>query len=396
MSTNAIDQAPAARPLHVLQLLGNSIVGGMETTVIRLARELPRDAFRMTALCPFESVVTSALRDAGCDVLIGAVRDDPAWPTLQMASTFVQDEGVDVLHAHLSNAHVLGALVSSLTGRPCVATIHGRAIPMLDLEAHRFGDATHLCVVCRVAYSHARALGVSVDNLHLIPNGVPDPASDSVDVAALLGLAPATPCIGFIGRLSAEKAPDAFLRVAWLVSKTHPEAAFVVIGNGPMRTSLAASAEAFGIAGNVHFLGERDDVPALMRSLSLVIVPSHAEGMPLALMEAMAAGVPVIATAVGGIPELIEHERSGLLVGPGDVAQIAAYVDALLGDVRRRQALGECARARAAVSWPQRAAALRMGALYRRLAGSATARSVRPSAATRMRLAGRAGGPVSR
>lgn len=394
MSITPNQDTPAARPLHVLHLLGNAIVGGMETTVIRLARELPRDVFRLTALCPFEGAVTSALREADCDVLIGAVRDDPVWATVQMATTFVHDEGVDVLHAHLSNAHVLGALVSSLTGRPCAATIHGRAVPMLDLEAHRFAEAMHLCVVCGIAYSHARALGVPVERLHLIPNGVPDPESP-LDIAALLGLAPGTPCIGFIGRLSPEKAPDAFLRVAWMVANTHAKAAFVVIGNGPMRASLVASADAYGIGNRVHFLGERDDVGALLSSLAIVVVPSQAEGMPLAMMEAMAAGVPVIATAVGGIPELIEHQRSGLLVAPGDVAAIAAYVGALLADPPRRQALGARARARAVAAWPQRASAFRMAELYRRLAASA-ATPVRPGAAARVRLAGRVVGPASR
>ena|SRR5690242_16685973 len=108
---------PASRRVHVLHLLGNAIVGGMEASVIRLARELPQTSFRMSVLCPFESFVTSELRNAGCNVLIAPVRDNPSWEAAQTAATFVLDEHVDVVHAHLANAHVLGAVVSSLTHR---------------------------------------------------------------------------------------------------------------------------------------------------------------------------------------------------------------------------------------------------------------------------------------
>jgi len=391
-----IDQA--SRRVHVLQLLGNAIVGGMETSVIRLARDLPRESFRISVLCPFESFVTSELRSAGCDVLIAPVRNDPGWESTHTAATYVLDEHVDVVHAHLANAHVLGALVSSLTERPCVATVHGRSVTMLDLEAHRLVDTMHLCVVCNVAYSHARTLGVPRERLHLVPNGVPgvDDKAVSKDVGELLGLPPGTPLVGFVGRLSPEKAPDAFIRMAWLVSNTHPDATFVVIGNGPMRKQLEQTTRAFDIAGRVHFLGERHDVGSLLPSLSLVALTSRVEGMPLALMEVMAAGVPVVATAVGWVPELVEHEQSGLLVGPGDMTQMAAYIEALLDDPERRAAMGAAARARAENLWSERVSALHMGRLYQRLAGVLDGQRIRHGAAARVRIAGRIGTPVER
>jgi len=387
---------PTPRRVHVLQVLGNAIVGGMEMSLIRLARELPRASFRVSVLCPFESFITSELRNAGCDVLIAPVRSDPGWESIQTAATYVVDEHVDVVHAHLSNAHVLGALVSSLTERPCVATVHGRSVTMLDLEAHRLLDTMHLCVVCNVAYNHARTLGVARERLHLVPNGVPgvDATSVPTDVAKLLDLPSGTPLVGFVGRLSPEKAPDAFIRMAWLVANTHPDAMFVVIGNGPRRSELERTVRAFDIAGRVHFLGERHDVRALLPSLALVALTSRAEGMPLALMEAMAAGVPVVAYAVGGIPELIEHERSGLLVAPGDTAQMAAYVEALLCDPPRRAALAACARERAGKLWSERSSALQLGRLYRRLAGVVEGPRIRPGTASPVRLAGRVEPPV--
>ena len=321
------------------------------------------------------------------------MRDDPVWQTVQLAAAFVDDEAVDVLHAHLANAHVLGSLVSALTGRACLATIHGRMVPMLDFEAHRMSDAMHMSVVCRAAYGHARAIGVPRERLHLIANGVPAAGASNASsaFAASVGLSAEMPLVGFVGRLSPEKAPDLFVRMAHQLAAKHTDAAFVLIGDGPMRERLEEEVRLLGIAGRVRFAGERHDVLPLLPSLTALVVPSHAEGMPLALMEAMAAGVPVVATSVGGIPEMIQHLNTGLLVGPGDAGQLAIAVDGLLDDPAWAAAIGARARQRASSLWPQRESALRMGALLRRIASQAPESApVRRPASARVRLAGRA------
>jgi glycosyltransferase involved in cell wall biosynthesis len=379
--------------IHVLEILGNAIVGGMETCVTRLVRELPRERFRVSALCPFESHVTAALRDAGCDVLIAAVRDDPVWLTVQLAAAFVDDCGVDVVHAHLANAHVLGALVSALTERPCLATIHGRTVSMLDLEAHRMSESMHMSVVCQAAYRHALALGVPRERLHHVPNGVPSSGATlpAGAFAASLSVAPDAPLVGFVGRLSPEKGPDLFVRMAAQLAVSHPHVAFVLVGDGPMRGRLEEQSRLLGMAGRIHFAGERHDVLALLPSLAALVVPSHAEGMPLALMEGMAAGVAVVATSVGGIPELVRHAQTGLLVAPGDAGDLAVAVAGLLDDPPWAATLGAAAREHALASWPQRDSALRMGEVLRALADPAKGTPrVPPAGPPRVRLAGHA------
>lgn len=374
--------------IHVLEILGNAIVGGMETYVVRLARELARGAFRLSALCPFESRVSDALRDAQADVLIAPVRDDPEWSTIALAAQFVLDHDVDVMHAHLANAHVLGSLVSALTERPCVATIHGRAVPMLDFEAHKMTDGMHMAVVCRAAESHALAIGVARDRLHFVPNGVPPhDGTRREDLAKQLGVGDDTPIVGFVGRLSPEKAPDLFLRMAAQLLPKHTNVVFVVVGDGPMRERLEAEAKVLGIAAHVHFIGERRDVLRLLPGLTALVVPSHAEGMPLALMEGMAAGLPVVATSVGGIPELVTHLQTGLLVTPGEPGELAIAVDGLLDDPPWAAAIGARARERARTLWPQRESAARMGELLRTLANGPPLRASR--SASRVHLAGR-------
>jgi glycosyltransferase involved in cell wall biosynthesis len=338
-----------SRGLHVLEVLGNGIVGGMETYVARLTRHLKFSGVKVSALCPFEGPLTAALRAEGCPILIAPVTDDPTWSTVQSTATYVLAEQVDVMHAHLGNAHVLAALISAVTAVPCVATIHGRSIPMLDLEAHRLLDGPCMTVVCHSAYNHARALGVLPHRLKLIANGVPAaPSRTRIDeLHRLLGLAPATPILGFVGRLAPEKGPELFVRMAWMLRRKHPDVHYVFIGDGPLRGALIKEASELGLLDRMHFVGVRDDVQLLLPSLSLLIMPSQSEGMPLALMEAMAAGVPAVATSVGGIPEIVAHTITGLVLAPNDLTKLSAAVGELLDDPNRRKAMGEASRARA-------------------------------------------------
>lgn len=378
-------EAIATPRVHVLEILGNAIVGGMETYVNRLVRGLLPRNFGVTILCPFASRMTAALADAGCDVVVAPISDDPRWATIQLATTLVAKRNIDVIHANLSNAHALAALVSAVTGRACLATIHGRAMSLLDLEAHRLTENAHMTVVCQAAYYHALALGVDPRRLHHIANGV-DIDERTIRPAAslhnILGLPKATTLVGYIGRLAPEKGPDLFLRMARLLANDPHDVHFVLIGDGPMRKTLEKMTGEFAITNRVHFTGVRDDVSELLPSLALTVLSSHAEGMPLALMEAMVAGLPVVATSVGGVPELVEHGYSGLLVSPDDPRGLADAVKELLDNEPLRLRMGAAARARACARWPQSLCIERMGALLRQLARSPTVEAVvtRPEA----------------
>ena len=138
---------PAAPRIHVLEIIGNAIVGGMENSVLRLIEGLPPERFAVSALCPFESPYTDRLRAAGAEVHVAPMPDDPPWSAILLASTLVKANAVDVIHAHLPNAHVLAGVTGRLTGKPVLATIHGRQLTTLDLEVHR-SAGTHLHVVC--------------------------------------------------------------------------------------------------------------------------------------------------------------------------------------------------------------------------------------------------------
>jgi len=256
-----------------------------------------------------------------------------------------------VIQSHLPNAHVLAALAGRLTGRPVLATVHGRAMTTLDIEVQRLAG-THLAVVCRQSYFQALGVGIDPRHVHFVPNGVDverfrPQHSRTGALRTRFGIDADAPLVAFIGRLSVEKGPDLFLRAALSIFALCPRSHFVLVGEGAMLKQLPVFARRFGIADAVHFAGSQDDMPAVFNELDVVVSSSLSEAMPLAVMEAMASGVPVVACKVGGIPDLIEHGVTGWLAPEGGYDELAARVVDLLQDDALRLAVGKAARARA-------------------------------------------------
>jgi len=359
---------PSRAPLHVLEVIGNAIVGGMESWVERFIERTLPGRIRFTALCPADGAYARRLRELGVDVHILPMADDPAWSSVQTAAALVQAGGVDLLHAHLPRAHVLAGLVGRLTGRPVLATIHGRQLTGLDLEVHR-ATGSHLSVVCRASFHGALGLGVSPALLSCDPNGVDTerfaprrPAPTALRDSCGLGVC--EPLVGFVGRLSPEKGPEVFVR---LLQRLPAHGVF--IGDGPLRAALQAACDAAGLSGRLHFAGLREDMAAVYNELDILVSTSHAEALPLALMEGMASGLPVVATRVGGVPELVAHGETGWLAGPGDVDELAGRCAALLADAALRRRMGEAGRRRVMARFDLGANVEAVGRLMEQLAG---------------------------
>jgi glycosyltransferase involved in cell wall biosynthesis len=174
--------------------------------------------------------------------------------------------------------------------------------------------------------------------------------------------------LGFVGRLSPEKGPDVFLRALGLLQAREPRAHAVLVGEGPMEPELRALAARLGLGERLHFAGLQEDMPAVYNELDAVVSTSHTEAMPLALMEAMASGLPVVATRVGGVPDIVEHERTGWLVAPGDAGDIAGRCAALAADASLRRQMGERGRQRVVQQFDLADSVERVGQLLARLA----------------------------
>ncbi len=377
-------------PIRVLEVIGNAIVGGMESWVERLIERLPRERFEFTALCPFESPYTDRLRALGVEVQCAPMPDDPPWSTVQMAAAMVTHRRIELLHAHLPKAHLLAALAGGLTRRPVLATVHGQHLTALDLELHH-SARSHLSVVCRQSYFHALGAGVDPALLSLEANGVdtdrfrPGAAAapgSGPGLRATLGLAREVPLVGFVGRLSAEKGPEVFVRAMLILRSHRPDVQAVLVGEGPMRDELQSLIARFGLQQQVHLAGLRRDMPAVYGELDLLVSCSHTEAMPLVLMEAMACGVPAVATRVGGVTDIVAHDHSGWLVAPGDFDGIGNACAELLGDSARRLRMGTSARERAVQRLALGPSVARVAHLLAGLARPAPASAVGPLAQT--------------
>lgn len=274
----------------------------------------------------------------------------------------VRARRIDVLHAHENRSHVMAWLAGGLTGRPVVGTLHGyvpsspKMVRMnaLNRAFLRSGKLSALTVP-------TRRLADEIGGATVMPNALPAALAE----APLAAVTPEDPpAFGVVGRLNPEKGIVHFLDAVGELPATWR---FLVVGDGALRTELSAHPA----AARVEWLGFRADAPVLMRELRALVIPSLTEGVPLTLLEAMAQGVPVIASAVGGIPEVLTDGRDALLVPPADTGALAAAMRRVASEPGEARARAEAARERFLSSYTTARVADELDGLYRRLVGSA-------------------------
>jgi glycosyltransferase involved in cell wall biosynthesis/protein-tyrosine-phosphatase len=268
---------------------------------------------------------------------------------------YCRDQQIDLVHTHRYKDAVLGMVAARLAGVPhAIRTMHGLREPMHGWNDWKFRAyealdkaVLHRCADRVIAVSNRMAAtlirgGYRPSLVTTIHNGIdvnkvsaPRPYQQTRQA---LDLPAATLVIGTAGRLSAVKGHDTFLRAARLVLDREPGARFVIAGGGPLEDELVALACELGIAHACRFLGARSDVHDVMAAMDVFVLPSLNEGLPMAILEAMALGKAVIASNVGGLPEVIRHRETGLLVPAGDPRALA---DACLELAQHREWAGQ-------------------------------------------------------
>ena len=250
----------------------------------------------------------------------------------------------DVVHAHTARAHAVGVPAARWSGARAVIVSRRVAEPVathpLSALKYRMPVDRYLCV-SRAALAALRASGVPESRLVLVPSGVrlPSPASPGASLRAIVGAQADAPLIGTLAALTAEKRHEDLLAAAGRVLAELPEARFVWLGDGPRRGELERLRGRLGLDSRVHLLGFRPDARALMAQCTVAALVSDLEGLGTALIEAQADGVPVVATAVGGVPEVISDGETGRLVPPRDPGALGAALIEVLRDpegARRR------------------------------------------------------------
>lgn len=259
-------------------------------------------------------------------------------------------ERPDIVHANSSKAGVLGRLAAYLAGVPIrIFTVHGWAFSAHSGAAsrlYRWADrlvrpltTATICVSDRDLARGLAAHTCTAERTVVIPNAV------DVRHAPAARHERARPLVVAVGRL---KAPKDFLTLVRALAQL-PASAFeaVIVGDGPDRAELEAEIRRLGIGDRVLLLGERRDVPRLLAGADLFVLSSTSEGMPVSVLEAMAAGLPVVGSGVGGMPELVVDGTTGLLVEPGDPDGLAVALGRLLAEPELRRRMGDAGRERA-------------------------------------------------
>lgn len=378
---------PAAAPrIRLFYLIGTLEVGGAEGQLVQLVTRLDRRRFEPVVCClssggPYVNV----LEAAGIPVKVIGFRGfrifrHPHKVAVQLVRLVraVRRVRPHVVHGFLFWAYILAAFAARMVRVPVVVASrrglgHFKANKPHYLALERLANRLTDLVIANseaVRQDAIREERLPAKKVVVIHNGLALGRLDSSPDAGLrgsLGLEKRGPVVGVVANFIHYKGHQFFLEAWAAAAKQFPTGTALLVGDGPLRREFEARAEAMGLGTSVRFLGTHQDVPALLALMDLVVHPSLEEGFSNAILEAMAAGKPVVATAVGGNPEAVIHKETGLLVPPGDSQALAKAMLWLLEQPREAARFGEAGRRRVAERFEISAMVRQYETVYERL-----------------------------
>lgn len=390
------------RPRRVLRIITRLNIGGPSIQASRLTTELSRHGYATTLvhgrLGEGEGDMRYLLPDAGTDVrfLDDLRRPISPWADLRALWSILRvlrEIRPDVVHTHMAKAGLLGRIAAVMYNRTAgrthpariVHTYHGHVLEgyfrpwvsaaFIGLERllARYTDVL-IAISPRVRNELIEQFRLAgPERFQVVPLGFDLAGLEAVDDAARAGARRALEIpdgavvIATVGRLTAIKNHALFLEAAAAVARRTPHALFLVVGDGELRGQIEQQAEQAGLAGRVRFLGWRRDLATIYGATDVFVLTSLNEGTPVALIEAMAAGVAGVATAVGGVPDVITDEHVGRLVPSGNAAALASAIESLLAAPETRRTLGLNARAAVVGRYSQERLVSDIASLYDRL-----------------------------
>ena len=345
---------------------------GGQYQVLNLGLELQKRGHELLLVCQKQSPLHSRAKTRGLPVEAVRMRGDLDFRAWVRVAGILRMFKPELVHAHAGRAHAVGLgatffqdvdafVVTRRVGTPLKINVINR-IKYSRLVSCHVAISEHVAETLKLA-------GVSPARIRVIPSAVTleefevgeqgsveaagsGAVSGAINAGAKiragLGLAEGTPLVLNVGSLSKEKSQQDVLRVASVVTRTAPDARFLIAGAGPLRHRLERISKDLEVDSVVRFLGFRDDIPALMMGASVFLFPSESEGLGSVVLQAMAAGLPVVATDSGGIREIVKHGETGFLFARRDVASMADAVTKLLKERDLAKTMGANARRMAA------------------------------------------------
>jgi glycosyltransferase involved in cell wall biosynthesis/predicted ATP-grasp superfamily ATP-dependent carboligase len=369
---------PTEQPTRVLQLLPGLAIGGIERMVLDLAGALSPEQY-ITSFCTFdrEGALAEEVREMGMPLHFRKRQGSVDLGFVMWLARLLRREGIDVVHAHNATAFFYGALATRFVpGVRFLYTEHDRAFPSPLRER---GLHTVLARTPNAVVTVSETLKESLEQYECFPasrvqvikNGVQlsPPTRTRTEVRVELDLAD-RPTVGIVARLAPVK-NHAYLLRSWTRVLEHvPDAVLLVVGNGPEEPALRRLASELHLGDSVRFLGFRRDVPEILSSLDVFVLSSSSEGLSLTLLEASSLALPIVATQVGGNPEVVRNGENGILVPSEDEPAMAQALETLLLDPALRNRLGVAARDRYNAQFTLPAMVDGYARLYRQLVGS--------------------------
>ena len=342
--------------MKILHIISSGGMYGAEAVILNLSRAL-NESSHSSVLGVFSNssnpnlqLHEAALREGVESHLISCSGQFDRRVTAQIRDLVVRTRA-DVVHAHGYKADVYVYFALRGTKTPFVSTCHnwikdGLLVSLYGIT-DRFVLRNYSGVIAVSDEVKTRLLnaGVRLEKIHLIRNGI--------DLRPFGGATPShlaardqgeVITMGWVGRLSSEKGPDIFVRAAARVLAEHSSTKFVMTGDGPDLAILTTLINELNIGGSVSMIGRREDMPAVYASLDVMVSSSRQEGLPMAILEGMASGLPLVATSVGDVPVVVIDGRTGILVPSEDVELLAAAMVKLLNEPALRESLGIAAR----------------------------------------------------
>jgi glycosyltransferase involved in cell wall biosynthesis len=338
--------------------------GGMERVCVTLLKNINRERFDVVPILltrPWEreNMIVRELRKDGyeCCEVPESLRESGDY--LRVARCYklvwrqLKDRDFDILHTNGYFADIVGIPVARLIGLPSMSTVHGYLSHTWNLRLYNVIDRLVLKVATRVLAvsdglkQHLVDFGLNPSRVQVIVNAVDFPKSDGSAYTgrdarrSSHGVSRDDFSVGYVGRLSVEKGLTHLLTACAQLLRDGMPLRVLIVGDGPQRAELEQLSLALGLGDRVVFAGFQEDIAEWIPCMDVFVLPSLTEGTPISLLEAMAYGVPVIASAVGGVPQVIQHGETGILVSPGRPEEIGNGILAMFRDPETRHKLAQ-------------------------------------------------------
>ena len=347
------------RRIKVLHIIGGGEFGGAEQHLLTLIRKIDRQEFDIHIACLFAEPLASLVDKEVFPVHIFSMQSKFDWKPVGNLASLIKREGFHIVHTHGVRANLIGRLAARRADvGHIVTTVHS----VLAFDYNRWIDRwiNRLCenttrgltecfiTVCDKLAVDLAAEGVSKEKIFTIHNGLElekyNPDVSGNPIRQEFTIAGDKIVMGIIARLHPVKGHTCLLDALSLAVKKIPNLLLMIVGTGPDRAMLEEKCRELALDRNVIFTGFRRDVPDIVAALDFLVLPSLSEGLSLTIMEGMAMKKPVLATEVGGTPEIITHLVDGFLVPPKDVESLAAGITQLSGELEKVRDMGLAAR----------------------------------------------------